>query len=130
MAQRKKKSRFKAGGCNAISGAKVRSVCLYTAGVAAEPKHDYGHTMMALAETLASLGEAETAIQTWQRVTAEYSYARARVQLAELLFRQRRNDEARAILTEVLTDDPHNPVFQRRKDRPWIKRAKALIGQV
>ncbi len=95
-----------------------------------EPKHDYGYTLMALAETLSALGETEAAIQTWRRVTSEHSYARARVQLAELLYRQKQNDEARAILTEVLTDDRHNPVFQRRKDRPWIKRAQALIGQV
>ncbi len=98
--------------------------------VTEQPKHDYGHTLMALAETLTSLGEFSAAIQTWQRVTAEYSYARARVQLAELLIREQRKDEARGVLTEVLMDDPHNPIFQRRKDRAWVRRAKSLIGQV
>jgi hypothetical protein len=94
------------------------------------PKHDYGHTLMGYAETQAALGEIDEAIATWQRVTSNHSYARARVQLAELLARQGRKDEARAELTEVLTDDPHNPAFQRRRDRGWIKRAKKLISQV
>ena len=85
---------------------------------------------MALAETLTALSEVDAAIATWQRVTASYSYARARVQLAESLVRQGRKDEARAELTEVLTDDPHDPTFQRRRERPWVKRARAMIGQV
>src|SRR5882672_6260854 len=54
-------------------------------GVVAEnPKHDYGHSLMALAETLASLGQKEAAIATWQRVADSHSYPRARVQLAQL----------------------------------------------
>ena len=54
-------------------------------GVVAEnPKHDYGYTLMALAETLTALGETDSALKIWQHVTAEHSYARAKVQLAEL----------------------------------------------
>ena len=40
--------------------------------------------MMALAETQAVLGDPDAAIATWQRVLEDHSYARARVQLAEL----------------------------------------------
>src|ERR1041385_4475515 len=54
-------------------------------GVIAEnPKHDYGHTLMALAETLTALGEHDNALGIWQRVTENHSYPRAKVQLAEL----------------------------------------------
>src|SRR5438105_68869 len=54
-------------------------------GVCAEnPKHDYGHSLMGLAETLAALGQTDAAIGVWQRVTENHSYPRARVQLAEL----------------------------------------------
>jgi len=38
--------------------------------------------MMALAETLSTLGETDAALQMWRQVTAEHSYARAKVQLA------------------------------------------------
>jgi len=48
-------------------------------GVIAEnPKHEYGYTMMALAETFTALGETDSALQMWQQVTAEHSYAAPR----------------------------------------------------
>src|SRR5213595_1918000 len=48
------------------------------------PKHDYGHSLMALAETQTALGEKDAAIATWKQVLEDHNYARARVQLAEL----------------------------------------------
>jgi len=100
-------------------------------GVVAEnPKHDYGHSLMALAEIQSALGEVDTAISTWQRVTDSHSYPRARVQLAQLYLSKGQRDLARAELREVLDDDPHAPAFQRRRDRFWIKRARQLARQV
>lgn len=98
--------------------------------VAENPKHDYGHSMMALAETLNALGETDAAIAMWQRVTSNHSYPRAKVQLAELLLAKGRNAEARAEIQEVITDDPHAPGFQRKRDRVWVKRAQKLFRQM
>jgi len=100
-------------------------------GVVAEnPKHDYGHSLMALAETLGALGETEAAIATWQRVTDNHSYPRAKVQLAQLHAAKGQTDLARAEIREVIDDDPHAPAFQRKRDRVWIKRAKKLARQL
>jgi tetratricopeptide (TPR) repeat protein len=100
-------------------------------GVVAEnPKHDYGHSLMALAETLAALAETDAAIATWQRVTDNHSYPRAKVQLAQLYAAKGQNDLARAEIREVIDDDPHAPGFQRKRDRVWIKRAKKLARQL
>jgi hypothetical protein len=100
-------------------------------GVCAEdPKHDYGHSLMALAETLTALGETDAALGIWQQVTASHSYPRARVQLAELHLKKNQPDLARAELREVMADDAHAPAFQRRRDRVWVKRARTLARQV
>jgi len=100
-------------------------------GVVAEnPKHDYGHSLMALAETLGALGETDTAMATWRRVTDSHSYPRAKVQLAQLYAAKGEKDKARAEVREVLDDDPHAPAFQRKRDRVWIKRAKKLARQL
>lgn len=100
-------------------------------GVCAEnPKHDYGHSLMGLAETLGALGETDAAIAVWQRVTDNHAYPRARVQLAELYLAKNQPDAARAELTEVLADDPHAPAFQRKRDRVWVRRAKRLMRQI
>ena len=52
--------------------------------VAENPKHEYGYSLMALAETLTALKETDAAIDLWKQVTAAHSYARAKVQLGEL----------------------------------------------
>jgi tetratricopeptide (TPR) repeat protein len=93
---------------------------------AENPKHDYGHSLMALAETQAALGEVDAAIATWQRVLQHHSYARARVQLAELHLQKQQPELARAELTEVVADDAHAPAFQRKRERVWVRKAKAL----
>lgn len=90
-------------------------------------KHDYGHTLMALAETYSALGKDEAAWATWQQVVASHSYARARVQLAELQLKRREREAARALLQEVLDDDAHAPAFQRKRERVWVKRARGLL---
>ncbi len=100
-------------------------------GVIAEnPKHDYGYTMMALAETLAALGETDSALQMWRQVTAEHSYARAKVQLAGLYLAKNQPDLARTELKDVVADDVHAPAFQRKRDRVWVWRAKILMRKL
>lgn len=103
---------------------------LLEAVVAENPKHDYGYSMMALAETLAALGEKEAALNIWTQVTANHSYPRAKVQLAELYLGRNQADLASAELKEVIADDLHAPVFQRKRDRVWIRRAKVLLRKV
>jgi hypothetical protein len=93
-----------------------------------DPKHEYGYSLMALAETYTALGDPAKAVQTWERVTENYSYARARVQLAELYRANGQGELARARLQEVLADDLHAPEFQRKRERFWVKRAKKLMA--
>jgi hypothetical protein len=100
-------------------------------GVVTEnPKHDYGHTMMALAETLTALGETDNAILYWQHITYNHSYPRAKVQLAELYLAKKQRDLARAQIQEVLAEDPHAPAFQRKRDHVWVRRAKHLARKI
>ncbi|MDB6016772.1 MAG: repeat protein [Pedosphaera sp.] len=100
-------------------------------GVCAEnPKHDYSHSMMALAETLTALEEKDAALAIWQQVTVCNSYPRAKVQLAELYLAKNQPDLARAEVRDILSDDVHAPAFQRKRDRFWIRRAKSLARKV
>src|SRR5438876_5755012 len=96
-------------------------------GVCAEnPKHEYGYSLMALAENLTALGETDSAIAVWQRVTDNHSYPRARVQLAELYIAKGEPDLAGVQLQEVLADAPHAPAFQRKREKVWVRRAKKM----
>jgi hypothetical protein len=95
-----------------------------------KPEHDFGYTMMALAEALTALGETDNAIQYWQHITQNHSYPRAKVQLAELYIAKNQLDAARSQLKDVVNDDVYAPAFQRRRDRIWIRRAKGLMRKL
>lgn len=95
--------------------------------VAQNPRHEYGYSLMALAETLTALGEKDAALEIWKRVTANNMYPRAKVQLAQLYIERNQIDLARTELQEVLADDAHAPAFQRKRDRVWVNRAKTLV---
>jgi tetratricopeptide (TPR) repeat protein len=97
--------------------------------VAENPKHDYGYTLMALADALGELGDTEAAIAAWQRVLADHSYAKARVKLAELCLARDQTDLARRELEQAVLDDAHSPAFHRKQERAWIRRAKQLLRQ-
>ncbi len=110
---------------------KLAEARLLLEGVCAQdPKHDYGYSLMALAETLTALGQPEAAVAVWERVTACHSYARARVQLAELYLARQQPELARAPLQEVLNDAPHGPAFERKRERVWVRRAARLIRRL
>jgi hypothetical protein len=96
----------------------------------ANPKHDYGYSLMALAETYSTLGEKEKALEAWQSVAANYSYARARVELAQLHLEGGQPDLAKARLQEVVADDAHAPDFERRHERTWTKRARRMLARM
>ncbi len=100
-------------------------------GVVTEnPKHDYGYSQMALAETYLALGENEKAFNLWKQVVEHHSYARAKVQLAEMYLARNQPDPALRELQEVISDDAHAPTFQRRRDRIWIRRARSVLAKM
>jgi tetratricopeptide (TPR) repeat protein len=102
----------------------LESVC------AQNPKHDYGYTLMTLAEAQGAAGQTDRALATWRQVLELYQYSRARVQFAELLMKTGAPDEARKNLDEVIGEEAYAPKFQRKREAVWVRRAKALRGQL
>jgi len=94
-----------------------------------DPEHDFGHTLMALAETYNALDRTGDAIRAWRSVLERHTYARARVQLAELHLRRGEFDAASTLLEEVIEDDAHAPAFQRKRERTWVRKARLLLRQ-
>ncbi len=118
------------GQCLLRQGRAAEARPLLEGVIAEDSKHDYGHSMMALAETLGALGETEKALPIWKQVTEQHSYPRARVQYAELCIARNDFASARAVLQEVIADDPHAPAFQRRRDRLWVWKARGMLRKV
>jgi tetratricopeptide (TPR) repeat protein len=115
------------GSCLAREGRTGEALPLLEAVCARNPKHDYGYTLMTLAETQAAVGRKDAALATWRQVLGMYSYARARVQYAQLLIERGGKEEARKILEEVLADEPYAAKFQRRREAVWVRKARGLL---
>lgn len=103
---------------------------LLEAVCAEQPKHDYGYSLMALAEVRVALGDPDGAVAALEKVVAENSYARARVQLAELLAACGQTERALQLATEVVSEDKVAPEYQRRQEKPWVSRANRLKKQL
>jgi tetratricopeptide (TPR) repeat protein len=114
------------GTCLARQGKPGEALPLLLGVCATNPKHDYGYTLMTLAETQAAAGQVEAALATWRQVLALYQYSRARVQFAELLIKTGAKEEAVRNLDEVINEAGFAPKFQRRQEAVWVSRAKAL----
>ncbi|MDR2844615.1 MAG: tetratricopeptide repeat protein [Puniceicoccales bacterium] len=95
-----------------------------------DPRHEYGYTLMAYAEALTQSGQLNEARAIWERVIENNTYARARVQLAELLAKESRKNEAITLLDETIADAAHTPAFQRKRERIWVRRAKRIRRQL
>ena len=115
------------GNCLERRGKEAEALPLLESVVATNPKHDYGYTLMTLAETQADLGQVDRALASWRQVLSMYSYPRARVQYAELLIKQKDYAEARKALDEVIKDAPYATKFERKREKVWFNRAKSAM---
>jgi hypothetical protein len=115
------------GQCLLRQGRPAEAAPLLESVVRQNPQHDYGYSLMAYAETLDKLGRKDDALATWQKVLANHSYARARVQLSELYIQRGEKELARKELNDLLADETHAPGFQKHRDKVWLKQAKALL---
>jgi hypothetical protein len=115
------------GNCLERRGKDAEALPLLESVCARNPKHDYGYTLMTLAETQAALGLADKALATWRLALSMYGYPRARVQFAELLAKQKNYAEARKVLEEVIRDAPYATKFERKREKVWFNRAKSVL---
>jgi len=118
------------GNCLVRQGKPQEALPLLEGVCAQNPRHDYGYTLMTLAETQTAAGQIDSALTTWRQVLSLYGYPRARVQYAGLLIQKKEYAEARKSLEEVIHDAPYVTKFQRKREAVWFKRAKAALRSI
>ncbi len=118
------------GQCLLRQGRAAEAKPLLEKVLSADTRHDFGYTLMALAEAQTALGEVDAALLNWKRVLEHNSYPRARVQYAELLASRGLVDEAQAEIDEVLADQNHSLAFEKKRNAVWIRRARKLESRL
>ena len=89
-------------------------------------KYDFHRAAGLLAHAYAQTGQTEKAASLFERVTAISTATEIQYYYAAFLASQGKQAEAREWLARINSKKRTMPGFQKRRDRPWFRRASAL----
>jgi hypothetical protein len=95
--------------------------------VAKDPKYDFHRAAALLAHAYANTGQADRAEALFQEVTKISTLSETYYNYACFLAAQGRTGEAREWASRILAKKPTMPAYQRRRERPWFRKANALL---
>ena len=98
--------------------------------VSQDPKYDFHRAIGLLAHACSRAGQSGRAAQLFERATAISTLSETYYNYASFLLAERRADEARDWAQRILAKKPTMPSYLRRRERPWFRKAAALIKQV
>jgi hypothetical protein len=98
--------------------------------VTKESDYDFDRAAGLLAHTYAQTGQKEKAEALFRRVTVTSTLSETYLNFAELLASEGRNAEAREWAQKVLDKKPNMPGYLRRRERPWFRRANAMLKRL
>jgi hypothetical protein len=98
--------------------------------VSQDPKYDFHRAIGLLAHACSRAGQSGRAAQLFERATAISTLSETYYNYASFLLAERRIDEARDWAQRILAKKPTMPSYLRRRERPWFRKAAALIKQL
>jgi hypothetical protein len=98
--------------------------------VSRESDYDFQRAAGLLAHAYAQTGQKEKAEALFRQVTIASTLSETYLNFADLLASEGRNAEAREWAQKVLDKKPAMPGYQRRRERPWFRRAKDVLKRV
>jgi hypothetical protein len=98
--------------------------------VTRDPKYDYQRAAGLLAHTLGKIGQPERGLALFADVTELSTLTETQYNYASLLAEQGKHAEARTLAEGILRKKLTMPSYLRRRERPWFRRAKALLKRV
>jgi len=98
--------------------------------VSQDPKYDFHRAPALLAHAYANTGRPEKAEALFQEVTKISTSSETYYNYACFLAAQQRNAEARDWASHILAKKPTMPGYLRRRERPWFRKAQALLNRL
>jgi hypothetical protein len=92
-----------------------------------DPRYDYQRAHGLLAHLLGQLGQRNEADAHFRHVLETSTLSETQYNYASFLAATGRRDEAREWAQKILAKKPTMPAYVRRKERPWFRKAKALL---
>ena len=97
---------------------------------ARDPKYDFHRAIALLAHAYANTGEPERAEALFKHATEVSTLSETYLNYADFLIKQNRPSEAREWVERVLAKKPTMPRYLQRRERPWFRRAKAILKKL
>lgn len=98
--------------------------------VAEDPKYDVYRAIGLLAHASALAGQADQAEAWFAKATASSTLSETYYNYATFLAEQGRTAEAREWAQRVLAKKPTMPRYLQRRERPWFRKAQALLKRL
>ena len=98
--------------------------------VSKDPKYDFHRAIGLLAHAHGLAGQADRAEQLFQDATAISTLSETYYNYASFLTAQGRPSEAREWAQRILAKKPTMPQYLRRRERPWFRKANALLKKL
>jgi len=98
--------------------------------VSSDPKYDFYRAMGVLAQVHSLAGQAERAEELFKNATTISTLSETYYNYAAFLAGQQRPAEAREWAQRILAKKPTMPRYLRRRERPWFRKAEALIKRL
>jgi hypothetical protein len=98
--------------------------------VAMDPKYDYQRAAGLLAHVLGILGQHQDAAALFEDVTQLSTLSETQYNYASFLAARGRTEDAREWAQRILAKKPTMPAYLRRRERPWFRKATALLKRL
>ena len=98
--------------------------------VTKDPKYDFHRAVGLLAQAYARNNQPAEADAAFKRATDASTLSETYCNYAAFLAGEGRSDEARAWAERILAKKATMPNYLRRRERPWFRKAKALLNSV
>jgi hypothetical protein len=98
--------------------------------VSQDPTYDFHRAAGLLAHAYANTGQPDKAEALFREVTKISTSSETYYNYACFLADQGRNAEAREWAQRILDKKPNMPGYLRRRERPWFRKASALLSRL
>jgi hypothetical protein len=95
-----------------------------------DTSYDFHRAAGLLAHAYANTGQSQRAEALFQQVTKISTLSETYYNYACFLAAQQRNAEARQWARQILAKKPNMPGYLRRRERPWFRKANALLNRL
>lgn len=121
---------YRRGVCSILMGDAPAALPDLEMTVQRDPAHDFHRAVALLAHAYALTGQNDKAEACFRQAVERSTSSETYLNFADFLAASGRNAEARQWAEKVLDKKPSMPGYLRRRERPWFRRASALLKRL